>query len=182
MFGFDAFDLFTGIFGIVVWVYAIIERQLPSRKMDSLEEILKRTEAVLQCAVEEGLLEADFVGEARSRLQSVNNRMENLSVRTHAAISMREQYMEVCKGLSCKLSTLHSEAKTIRAEIYLHRAESRRNAEQSVSLPCPVLPAVASPPSEHSEPDAASYVPAGRLTSVVPVMTTDCLRADGQPS
>ncbi|OBZ67038.1 hypothetical protein A0H81_12866 [Grifola frondosa] len=86
------------ILGIIGLVLALIERHLPSTKVEVLEKAMGQIHTLLHATVEEGTLDKDFVDLISLRLSRLTSRTDTLSVRAHAAITIWRQCLEMCRG------------------------------------------------------------------------------------
>ncbi|PSS06521.1 hypothetical protein PHLCEN_2v3688 [Hermanssonia centrifuga] len=119
------FDMFTGVVSLVVVFCGMLQQLLPSTWLSLLEDSLKDVETSIRVAGEEGLLPIDtalFI-----RLTELRRDFDQLAVRVYAAGNWFQQFLEMLKGLTCKLSVVHKSVSAVKAEIaiWIEVLESR---------------------------------------------------------
>ncbi|KAI0790825.1 hypothetical protein C8Q75DRAFT_806205 [Abortiporus biennis] len=102
----DIFNLIAAIVGVMAFLYAVIEKALPSTRLASLEKSFRRADSLLHECSEEGV--------SYSRLKAEG---DVLAARTHQAATLPQQILEMCKGLSWHTYILQGKVRALIAYV-----------------------------------------------------------------
>lgn len=124
----------TGVLGVVAPIIAIIHKQLPSNTLRKFDDLWEETDSLLRSVSEEGLFSGStFLSARTSKLSDIHERAENVRIRSYAAKTIVQQYVQLCRGLSGKIALLTAEVLDIRAEVFTVSAQERERVRQSTS-------------------------------------------------
>ncbi|KAJ3009449.1 hypothetical protein NUW54_g2778 [Trametes sanguinea] len=163
---YGGWELFTTIFGVGAVVFGIVCRllvkQLPSRKLAHLCDVLGETQSFLGDCVEEGILKECHIRAFQKRLTTLRNRTNEVRATVHAATTWFEDFANWKAGLSSKISRLVRDVKKVRYNISTTSArerEKRARAEVARGL---------TNESDASISDEASMPPDEEPTTPIP--------------
>ncbi|KAL4250736.1 hypothetical protein ABKN59_005461 [Abortiporus biennis] len=111
----DIFNLIAAIVGVMAFLYAVIEKALPSTRLASLEKSFRRADSLLHECSEEGVVR-DFQ-RLFTQLKKLKAEGDVLAARTHQAATLPQQILEMCKGLSWHTYILQGKVRALIAYV-----------------------------------------------------------------
>ncbi|KAI0049759.1 hypothetical protein FA95DRAFT_1556451 [Auriscalpium vulgare] len=130
-YGVEMFGLVAGVLSTIALIFTLLRFYLPSARMRELDTLMEETESLFHDAQEQGLLiDPAFVSKTRSRIASLRHNVFFLRNQVYSARTVRQQTMEMLKGLSLKIGFTCEDVKVVRATISSTSAEQRKKLEE----------------------------------------------------
>ncbi|KAI0364015.1 hypothetical protein BV20DRAFT_983451 [Pilatotrama ljubarskyi] len=179
----DVWDIVIGVLSIVAGVPLIVRyvhKQLPSKKLQVLLDLLDDTSTLFTSCIEQGLVNESAAAEFQTQLTKLRDRGDEVRLEALSAKSYTDDVVNMVKGLTRKINAVCKDVRELRAEISTtsfrerERLEAERRAITSgtvvessvVESSNPVSEASAADVGPHTQLDVAYPAPGAQAVDV----------------